>query len=470
MASLLFLHESPFEFLGVLSLCGFLKEKGHSVDVLIKAEEGKRFWDKAKEFKPDWVGLSSIAGLHQESYRLARQAKDKLSVGTIFGGAYASYYPECIKRDEVDVVIRGEAEEPLAEFLDAYDKGEDYSKIPNVWTKRNGEVTSNPVRPFETNLHKYPIPDRSYYYKYPYIRSSQYKYFLTGRGCPYNCYFCFNQEFRKLYNFKGHGVRRHSPERVMEELVRCREKHPLKRVCFIDNIFPIHHEWLAQFLPLYKKEIGVPYSCHVRANMVNEDVARMLGESGCHYVMIGLESGNPRVRREILGKKFTNDQFLQAADLLHKHGVKIKCYNLLGCPTETLEEALETVELNYRARVDYPWAAFYQPHPGTKTDAIARELGYLDKNYSVDQMQSSVFHHSFLNQPEIRQVARLQKLFYLGARNARFIPFMRKMVRYRLGPVYHLLFLVTYLIRYMRESGNSIFNILVVCIKHRKNY
>ena len=48
MARIVFLHESSFEFLGVLSLCAYLEEQGHEVEVLISSEEGKHFWDKVR--------------------------------------------------------------------------------------------------------------------------------------------------------------------------------------------------------------------------------------------------------------------------------------------------------------------------------------------------------------------------------------------------------------------------------------
>jgi len=470
MARIVFLHDSPFEYLGVLSLSGYLKEKGHEIEVFISSEEGKHFWDKVREWKPDWVGLSSIAGTHQECYRLAKEAKKKLDIGTVFGGPYVSYYPDCIKRDEVDVLIRGEGEEALVDFLDAYDKGEDYSRIPNLWTKKNGQVVSNPVRPFEHNLDKYPIPDRSLYYKYPFVRRAHFKYFMTGRDCPYNCYFCFNQEFRRLYNVGAYALRRHSPDHVMEELRRCKVSFPLKRVCFNDDIFPINKEWLAEFLPQYKKEIAVPYTCNVHASMVNEDVARLLGESGCDHVMLGLEAGNPRVRRDILGKKFSNKQFYKAADLLHKHGVRIKTYNIMGSPTETLDEALETMELNSKAKVEFPWCGIYHPLPGTRTEEIAREVGALDPNFTMEDAYGSVFQESHLNQPEIKEIVRAQKLFYIGARNHKWIPLIRKIVRYNLGPIYTGIFFLTYFIRYMRESGHSFFSTLIIGFKHLKNY
>ncbi|KPL14658.1 hypothetical protein AMJ74_02950 [candidate division WOR_3 bacterium SM1_77] len=466
MARIAFLHKSPQEYLGVLSLCAYVEEKGHEVEIFILSLEGKHFWDKIKEFKPDFVGLSAVVGNHIDCYRLARAAKDRLGVGTIFGGPYASYYPDCIEREEIDVLIRGEGEEALMDFLNAYDRNEDYSHIPNLWMKRNGATISNPVRPFETDLNRYPIPDRIYYYKYATLREAYYKFFVTGRGCPYNCYFCFNQEFRRLYNFKGGIVRRYSPEHVIQELIQCKEKYPLKRVCFADDIFTIQKQWLTQFLPLYKKEIGVPFSCHCRADMDNEDIVRLLRENGCDYVMVGLESGNPRVRNEILGKKISNERFYRAAELLHKYGIRIRAYNIMGSPTETLKEALETMELNSRAKIDYPTCALFQPYQGTKTDAIAKELGYLDKNFSLEDLVGSYDFGSYLNQPEIEEVKRAHKLFYIGARHHRWIPLIRKVVRYNLGPIYTLIYLLTSFIRYMHESGDSFLHTVVIGLRY----
>lgn len=449
-------------------MCAYIKKKGHEVDVFIQSEEGRHFWDKIRSFNPDWVGLSAVAGNHIDCYKLAQEAKARLNVKTVFGGPYASFYPDCIRREEIDVLIRGEGEEALMDFLDAYDNNEDYSKIPNLWTKRNGSVISNPVRPFETELDKYPVPDRVYYYKYRKLREAHYKYFLTGRGCPYNCYFCFNQEVRKLYNHKGGFVRRYSPEHVLQELALCKDRYPLRRVCFSDDIFTVQQKWLEQFLPLYKKEIRVPFSCHVRADTTNEDIIRLLSENGCDYVMVGLESGNPRVRNEILGKNISNKQFFRTAELLHKYGIRIRAYNIMGSPTETLEEALQTMELNSRARVDYPSCVLYQPYQGTKTDAIAKELGYLDKDFSLEDLVGSYDFKSFLNQPEIEEIKRAHKLFYIGARNHKRIPLIRKVVRYNLGPIYTLIFYATFFRRYTRESGDNFLNTVLIGVRYFK--
>ena len=278
-----------------------------------------------------------------------------------------------------------------------------------------------------------------------------------------NCFFCFNQVFRKVYNYEGHQVRRYSPEHVLEELMFCKEKYPMNRIVFADDIFLIQPKWLAQFLPLYKKEIGIPFSCNVRADMiVSEDIVQLLRESGCDYVQVGLESGSARVRNDILGKRFSNRQFYGAVDLLHRHGIRVKTFNILGNPTETLEEALETMELNSQAGIDYALCAIYQPYEQTKTYEIARKRGCIDEKSPMEDIPGFAHTKSTLVQPEIKEVERAHKLFYLGARNHRFIPFIRKIVHYNLGPVFTFVFFATFFIRYMEESGDNLLHSILV--------
>lgn len=470
MARIAFLHESPFEFLGVMALYSYLDANGHETEVFIASEEGKLFWDKVKDFKPDWVGLSTIATLHQESYRLAAVAKEKLGVKTVLGGPYVSFLPSSIEREEADVVVRGEGEEALLELMNATDKGADYSNILNLSFKKNGTVVQNSLRGLEHNLDKYPVPHRRHYYKYKFIRNTHLKHFISGRDCPYNCYFCYNQQFRKLYDVGHYPLRRRSPEHVLEELRLVKANYPLNMMAFDDDVFPINRVWLSEFLPKFKKEIGVQFSCNIHASMVNEETSKLLAENGCRHVMMGLESGNPRVRKEILGKKFSNEQFLKSADILHKYGIKIMTYNILGNPTETLDEAIDTVIMNNKAKIEFPWWSIYQPMPGTQTTDIAVQKGYIDRNFSLDNAAGSIFRTSHLKQPDIEKIIRLHKLFYLGVKFKSMIPVIRKMTNYNLGPIYQLIFLSSYFTRHWRESGMNFFKMVLLGLKQLKNY
>ena len=470
MARLLFLQEVAFEYVGVMCLSAYVKSKGHECDILIESEEGKDFYPKIREYKPDVVAFSAMTGFHTHYLKMAERVKDILGVPVIFGGPHATFFPEMIEHPAVDAVCQGEGEEAIVDFLQAVKKGDDFFPISNLWVMNNGAVVRNEVRCGVNDLGQYPPADRSLYYKYKYLREYPTKPFITGRGCPYLCSFCFNRDFNRMYRGKMKVLRRIPPEKVIEEVLDCREKFPLKRVFFNDDIFIMQKDWLEEFAPLYRDKVGLPYACNIRANAVTEEKVRLLKESNCYLVMWGIESGNERRRNEILHKNITDEQIRRAADLFRKYKIRMKSFNIMGSPGETLDEAVETIKLNAEVKIDYPWCSILQPYPRTEITRIAQEKGVLKKDYSLDDMEKSFFSRSILIQPDMKRIERLQKLFYLGVKFPALIPLFKWLTRYPLGLLFQGLFGVSFLYRFMRETDIPFYKAILFALKHRKSY
>ena len=470
MARLLFLQEVAFEYVGVMCLSAYVKSRGHQCDILIESEEGKAFWSKVRDYQPDAVAFSAMTGSHVHYLETAEKVKSMLNVPIICGGPHATFFPEMIESPAVDAICRGEGEEALVDFLDAVDNGRDFADIPNLWVKHNGTVKKNDVRCGENNLNQYPPADRSLYYKYKYLREYPTKPFITGRGCPYLCTFCFNRDFNRMYRGKMDILRRISPGQIIEEILDCKAKFPLKKIFFNDDIFIMQKDWLEEFSPLYKKEIGIPYACNVRANLVDEDRVKLLKESGCYLVMWGIESGDEKRRIEILGKNISDKQIRSAAALFRKYGIKMKSFNIMGSPGEALEEAVKTIRLNAEVKIDYPWCSILQPYPRTRIAEIAQEQGVLKQDYSLDDMEKSFFANSVLNQSDMKRIERLQKLFYLGVKLPGLIPLFKWMTKYPLGPVFKLLFGVSFLYRFACEVDIPLYKAVLFALRHRKSY
>ncbi|HDH58510.1 MAG TPA: B12-binding domain-containing radical SAM protein, partial [Bacteroidetes bacterium] len=343
MARVLFLQTIQFEFVGVMSISAYLKKAGHQVDLLLESEEGEDFFAKIKDYKPDLIAFSAMTGDHVRCLEIAERIKRFSDVPIVMGGAHATFFPETIEHPNIDIICRGEGEEAIAELCNRIDEGEDYSNVRNLWVKRNGAITKNEIGPGENDLDQYPIPDREVYYKYPYLRNYPTKPFMTARGCPYLCSFCFNRDFNRMYHGKVKMLRRHSPERAVEEMLEVKSKYPLKRLFINDDIFILDKEWLSEFLPLYGREVNIPFACNVRVNLVDEDKVRMLKKAGCYMVMFGIESGDAELRRNILKKNITDRQIYHAAELFRKYDIRMKTFNILGLPDETLEKGLKTV-------------------------------------------------------------------------------------------------------------------------------
>ena len=469
MARVLFIQEVAFDVLGVMYLSGYAKSKGHEVDILIQSEEKKNFFPKIKEFNPDAVAFSITVGYQIHYLNLAQKIKDMIDAKVIFGGPHCTIKPDLINHPQVDALCRGEGEEAFVEFLDALDGKTDLHSIPNLLVSYKGKIVENEIRPAEENLDRYSPADRSIYYKYKFLRNKTLKTFLSSRGCPYNCNFCFNHVFMDIYKNKNKIIRRTSPAKMVEEICECKEKYPLENLYFDDDLFIVHKKWLAEFAPLYKKHVGLPFGCNVHANMVNEEIVKLLKEAGCYLIMWGIESGNEKIRFETLNKRITDKQIYMAADLFHKYDLKMKCYNIMGIPGETFAQALQTMKLNAEIKVDFPWCNLMQAIPGVKIYDIAKSMGVLTENFSEDKLPKSTgFFDVHIKQPGYKRVARLHKLFYFGVKYPKTIPFLVWLTKFRMGIIYKMIFELSFSYRFMKETQISLPALIRIILRYIK--
>ena len=224
MAKLIFIQDVPFESFGVEFISGYLKSKGHDVDLIILNQEKKGFnlITFLEKKQPDVVGFSITTIDHKWSTQLAREIKKKLKHPplTVFGGSHPTLWPDMVAEEGVDIICVGEGEFAMAELMENIDKGISvHSNIQNFYVKLNGHIIKNPMRQLIANHDEMPFPDRDVYYnRYPLLSKMTTKKFFSGRGCPYNCTYCNNHVYRKMFKDLGQYVSYRSPEKVIEEI------------------------------------------------------------------------------------------------------------------------------------------------------------------------------------------------------------------------------------------------------------
>jgi anaerobic magnesium-protoporphyrin IX monomethyl ester cyclase len=464
---IVFIQNFWFEFIGTMYLSAILKEKGHETDLFIfDGEEG--FIDSVIKSKPDIVGFYTITGSHLWAINTACRIKGKIDTFTLFGGPHATFFPEIIERNGVDGVLIGESEYAIAELVEKIQRKQDISTIKNLWLKQNGNIIRNELRPLIDDLDDIPFPDREIYYKYSFLRNNPNKSFLTGRGCPYACSFCFNASYRSLYRKKGDLIRRISPPRMIRELSNVISKFGAKSIRFDDDLFAVDGKWSGEFLELYRREINLPFTCYLRANIVTEEIVRTLKMGGCFLSYFGIETGNEENRHKILKKNITNKQIEKTAYLLRKHAIEVGTFNMLCLPGETIDQAYETINLNRKIKADYLWCSIIQPYPKTEIEKISRELGYLDKDFNVDNFRNSYFKTSILRNKDYKSLNNLQKLFYVAVKFPIFDPIIKRLIKYEIPWLLNTIFYLTYGYRYIKTYRISIFRLMMMGIRLRK--
>ena len=124
---------------------------------------------------------------------------------------------------------------------------------------------------------------------------------MISRGCPYKCTYCFNHSYNKLYKGNGPLMSRLSVDRLIAELKELKESYPTQFIKFYDDIFVLKDdEWLDEFAEKFPKEIGLPFHCLMRANLLTESILKKLKQSGMASISMSIESGNAHIRDDIL--------------------------------------------------------------------------------------------------------------------------------------------------------------------------
>ena len=119
-----------------------------------------------------------------------------------------------------------------------------------------------------------------------------------------------------------------------------------------------------EFCERFPKEVGIEYTCQIRANLIDEEIVSLLKESRCVLVTWSIESGNDHTRNKILKRNMSTDDILNTGRLLAKYKIPSRIGNVIGTPGESFDNILETLELNIESRPQLAMAWTFVPYPG----------------------------------------------------------------------------------------------------------
>jgi anaerobic magnesium-protoporphyrin IX monomethyl ester cyclase len=420
----------PQEMLGIMWVSRAVKDAGHDCKALFLPDTD--WLKKLKDYAPDVVCYSITTGMHLYIADVNRKVKAVLpEVFAIAGGPHPTFTPEFLEEQGMDAVCRGEGELALAELLGRMAAGEDFYETANFWFKRrdNGEIVKNPQRPLVSNLDALGFPDREVVYEAGSIyRDSDRKVFVTQRGCPMNCSFCFHHAWKKkIYGVNNKEyTRKRSVDHVLAEIKDVRAKYNLKFVHFVDDIFNLKTDWLEEFCERYPKEIGLPFDVILMANMTTERHIELLRKAGCVYARIAIEAASDYVRNSVFRKNTTRKQLVDATGWIKKHGIRLGSLNILGGPGGTLEDELDTIRLNIECGVDHPMVSLMQPYPMFDIKDMTEQMGIAVGG--LEEFPVNFRRTLPIEFTHRRQLENLHKLFPLAVRNPWLMRFLPKLI------------------------------------------
>jgi len=375
---------------GIASLAGVLHANDHELDLMHVSEKYKpvpsseEIIEYIRETKPGLVGFSVMS---QQMEWVEEKSKDIRKVMPelvqVIGGVHCTMVPDEVHKSKMfDYVCVGEGDWALLELMDSLEKGETPHTLANFRSWMGGVPVSNPVAPFP-DLDKLPPLDYDVFDMQAVMEETRgWMGILTSRGCPYKCTYCFNIEIVDQYIEDGAAKSvkdflRHFPVDVMmDDLKKLLKENPeINTFIFDDDLFTLNTDYVVEFCKAYKEHnVGVPFVVNGHVNCFDERAAKALKEAGCIIVKFGLESGSPRVRREVLKRYMKNEQIEHSFYSAHAYDLHSSAFIMFGLPYESREEIMETIRLCAKVKMGrFRWALFF-PFKGTAGYEIAKPL------------------------------------------------------------------------------------------------
>ena len=436
---------------GIMSLSPHLKRQGHTV-ALFEAQS-RNLVQSVRDFQPDVIGYSVCTGAEKYYLSLNRCLKEHARFISVFGGPHPTFFPEMIREPGVDALCRGEGRRSLSGIPDRLAAAGRPEPVPNFYVQREGVVESLPPRPLVPNIDSLPWPDRELYYGVsPEIRNHRVRSFLAARGCQFSCAYCFNEAMDSLYDGVWKRVRLRAPDKLVDGSLPWRALIETDFVAFRESIFPLRSDWLRDFARLYPARVGLPFYCHLRLDLLNEVNVSLLAQAGCHSVNVGIETGNPELRRRLLGRSMSNQTIMDACALLRRHRIRILANNMLGLPGASFEHDLETLRLNQSCKPDYALAMLWQPYPGTALARYAADNGFY---HPAQQTPDFTYYNRsplrFRSAAEKRRIENLQKLFAVAVALPSLTPAVKCLTRLKPNRVFKAIFRTAYMVLHQTE-------------------
>ncbi|MBI5537487.1 MAG: B12-binding domain-containing radical SAM protein [Deltaproteobacteria bacterium] len=405
--------------LGMLYVASALREHGHQV-FWKEARSARHLVQQLRRDRVDVVGFSATTGMHTVYLEWAAHVRRAFGVPTLFGGAHPTFVPEMIRHPDVDALVIGEAEHSVVELLPRLGAGTSREPIAGAWYKAgrgaDAAVVRGPVRPPPQDLDALPSPAFDLVYD-PFPRRARFhvKPFLASRGCAFRCTYCASAGYHALYGPKIRHLRLRSPAAVVREIGEVQRRWGLGQVWLADASLLSQASWAEELTGRIHRDIRSPFFCKVRPDHVTADAARMLASHGCQAAGMGVESGDDRIRREILGRTISREQIVAASRHLREAGIRVLTFSMLGIPTETFDDALKTVDLNVECRPDYAEATLLQPYPGTPLGERAVQEGWYDGDHDrIGYSYLAVSPFKYGSATDRDRIERLHKLLGLA--------------------------------------------------------
>ncbi|MBK8977720.1 MAG: B12-binding domain-containing radical SAM protein [Planctomycetes bacterium] len=323
------------------------------------------------------------------SWPLVREICQKLKARfpdkpLVCGGEHFSGLPELsMQQAPIDFVVRGEGEEAAVEVFSGIRIGVDrvdWSQVKGIWYRDAGgrPTESREPRARKKDVDEIAWPawdlfDIDVYNQQGFINGldqGQTVPILATRGCPYQCTYCASPN---MWTTRWYA---RSPKDVVDEMQHYKERFGATNFPFQDLTAILKRDWIIDFCnELKQRQLNVTWQfpSGTRCEVIDDEVARLLYETGGRSLALAPESGSERTRK-LIQKRMKTESLMDAVKASVRNKLNVTIFIVIAFPHDTADDLRETARMCRklgRLGIDDIAVGFFFPIPNTQ---LYREL------------------------------------------------------------------------------------------------
>ncbi len=306
--------------------------------------------------------------------------------------------------DAIDFIVRKEFDHQIVDYAN----GKPLEELPGVSFRKDGKIINNPERGVIENLDELPWVSKVYKrdldvtnYNVPFLLNPFISLY-TSRGCPAMCTFCLWPQ-----THSGHRWRLRSSDDVAAEMAYIKENFPqIKEVFFDDDTFNYQKARTIELCGKLKP-LNMTWSCTSRVT-TDYDTLKAMKEAGCRLLIVGYESGDPQILKNIK-KGATIDMAERFTANCKKLGLLIHGDFIVGLPGESRDSIRKTIDFAKKLDNETIQVSIAHPYPGTEFYDYAKKNDLI----SIGNMTDEVGH-------------QLPKVIYPGLDEAELVEWVER--------------------------------------------
>ena len=300
------------------------------------------------------VGISTTFHLnYSEITRLVKQLKQTYpNVSIVLGGAFINNQLQLkkqkslmdfMKKYSIDFTIHNfNSDADLKNLIlrKKYPKNNDMLNNLITNTKQNDHfIPTKPTYPPQTSNNR---SKRQQTLKFPFMHHTL--QLRTSSGCPFHCAFCSYPGLAEHYNTMPIYA-------VEQQLQAAHSNKKIKNIIFIDDTFNVpikRFKKICQILSNY----NFNWFSFLRVQFIDENTAKLMKQSGCQAVYLGIESANNKILKN-MNKQATQQEYIRGINYLKKYNITIMAAFVIGFPGETPDTLQDNIDFIENLDIDF---------------------------------------------------------------------------------------------------------------------